>query len=69
MSVAWCAEVTASLRLYVPVVHLHVNDLHELDLGSKFLDFFLKIQFQELLILNQKFGSGSLMQTLSSSFS
>lgn len=42
MRVTMGAEVSAYFGLDVPVVHLHVNDLHELDLSRQLLYFFLK---------------------------
>jgi len=46
VTVTMRAKVTAHLWLDVPVVHLHVHDLHEFNLRSQFLDLLLSIEFR-----------------------
>lgn len=42
-------EVTARLWLQVAIVHLHVNNLHEFNLSSEFLNLFLGANHGELV--------------------
>lgn len=42
VAVAVSVKVTTHLRLDVPVVHLHVHNLHELDARRQLLDLLLK---------------------------
>lgn len=43
-------EVTAGLRLQMPVVHFHLHDSHEFNLTGEFLDLFLFLFFDLVLI-------------------